>query len=239
MEALLLVPGGALCWFLSTLAGGGGASLALPLVAFFVGARSVAPTVTVATLVVNPARSWMFREHLRWDVLRWYVPGAILGAVGGAYTFVQLNPRVLATVLGVFLVTTPLQYGFVKRKRTFRMPMPAFLPVGVFVAYVSGLVGAGGPLVNPFYLNVQALKEEMVGTKSLASVVVHVTKLVMYGGLGVLAGRELLLGLGLGAGAAIGSWAAKPWLQRMPELLFRRVVLVAMTLAGVLLILGR
>ena len=67
----------------------------------------------------------------------------------------------------------------------------------------------------------------------------HVTKLAMYGGLGVLAGRELLLGLGLGVGAALGSWAAKPWLNRMPELLFRRIVLVAMTLAGVALILGR
>jgi hypothetical protein len=236
LEALLLAAAGAGAFFVSTIVGGGGASLIIPLVAVLAGAGSVAPVVTVATLVANPTRVLLFRRHIRWDIVRWYLPGALVGGLAGAWSFAVASAEWILVALGVFLATTPLQYAFGRRRRTFPMRPWAFLPVGLAVSYVSGLVGAGGPLLNPFYLNAGALKEEMIGTKSFNSFFMHVTKIGGYTALGAMEPRGFLLGLAAGLGAAGGSALARPCLARLSAARFRQLVIVAMTVAGLLML---
>lgn len=51
MDYLLLAASGFIAWIVSTIGGGGGAMLLVPLIGFIAGAQAVAPVVAVATLL--------------------------------------------------------------------------------------------------------------------------------------------------------------------------------------------
>lgn len=92
----------------------------------------------------------------------------------------------------------PLQYGFGERERSFRVRLWWFLPAGLLVAFLSGLIGGMGPVLNPLYLNYGTLKEEMVGTKSVNSSVMHATKIGTYATLGAIRRVDEILAVSTG-----------------------------------------
>ncbi len=91
-------------------------------------------------------------------------------------------------------------------------------------------------MLNPFYLNYGVLKEEMIGTKSLNSSVMHLTKLSTYAAFGALTGEFVLYGLAVGAAAALASWIGKRALGRISDVQFRRLVIVVMVVSGLLML---
>jgi uncharacterized protein len=95
--------------------------------------------------------------------VRWYLPGALVGAVAGAWLFARTEVEWLQLVIGLFLVTTVFQYRFGRRERTFRVRLWHFLPAGLGVSFVSGLVGTMGPVLNPIYLKWRAHAEQVEG----------------------------------------------------------------------------
>src|SRR6187455_2944361 len=87
---LLLALGGYLAWLVSILSGGGGAMLLIPLLTWTLGPRAVAPVIAMVTLFDAPVRLTLFWKHIRWDIVRWYLPGAVAGATLGGYVFAGL-----------------------------------------------------------------------------------------------------------------------------------------------------
>src|SRR5205809_663821 len=79
--------------------------------------------------------------------------GPSLGAVLGAWTLTQIDTAWLQVLVALFLVSTVWQYRLGRRERSFRMPLPAFVPVTFVVGLVSAVVGASGIIALPFYLN--------------------------------------------------------------------------------------
>ncbi|TIU28841.1 MAG: sulfite exporter TauE/SafE family protein, partial [Mesorhizobium sp.] len=60
VEYILLVVSGFVAWIVSTVGGGGGALLLVPLVGFIAGAQAVAPVTTLATMVAGGGRAFVF-----------------------------------------------------------------------------------------------------------------------------------------------------------------------------------
>jgi uncharacterized membrane protein YfcA len=86
-EVLLIAGSGFAAWIVSTIGGGGGAMLLVPLVGFILGAQAVAPVTTVATLVAGGGRAVVFWQDIDWSVVAWGLPGAAIGALVGAALF--------------------------------------------------------------------------------------------------------------------------------------------------------
>lgn len=189
MTLLLLALGGFAAWTLSTVAAGGGAILLIPFVSFLVGPQAVAPVVTLTSLIGGPARIYVFWRDVDWRIVRWYLPGAIPGAFLGSWAFSQVQAGWLQVILGLFLISTVWQYRFGERERSFRMKLPWFLLLGFGVAFVSGLVGATGEVLNPFYLNYGTTKAGIVATKTVNSFIMHATKIGTYTLFGALSGQ--------------------------------------------------
>lgn len=232
MTLLLLVLGGFAAWALSTVAAGGGAILLIPFVSFLVGAQAVAPVVTLTSLIGGPARIYVFWRDVDWRIVRWYLPGAIPGAFLGGWAFSQVQVGWLQVILGFFLISTVWQYRFGERERSFRMKLPWFLLLGFGVAFVSGLVGATGEVLNPFYLNYGATKAGIVATKTVNSFIMHATKIGTYTLFGALGGQDLLYGVAAGIGAIAASWVGKRWLERLSSKRFRQLAIAVMTASG-------
>ena len=78
-------------WIVSTLAGGGSPFVLIPLINLLMGASSVPPVITIGMFFGNAHRVFLFWREIDWQLTAWYAPGAIAGAILGAYTFTQIH----------------------------------------------------------------------------------------------------------------------------------------------------
>lgn len=232
MTYIFLFACGALAWFFSTIVAGGAATLLIPIVSLFLGAQLVAPVISVAALVANPSRIVMFRKDIDWQVISVMVPGSVIGAVLGAWSLKLANISVIQILLGLFLITYVLQEKLSRSRLKFKMQLPLFFPLGLGVSFLSGLIGATGPIHNPFMLSYGLLKERLVATKSLNSLVMQLTKLLSYGGLGLLSIEIGVYGLVLGLGAVTGVYLARHQLQQLEMQQYRDYILAFMFISG-------
>ncbi len=236
MTYFLLILFGAIAWFISTIAAGGAATLLIPIIGFILGAEFVAPLLSIASLCANPSRVWLFRKNICMGVIVWLVPGSLIGAFFGAYAFTQVGTQWIQVIIGCFLLSYVLQDRFSTIQLRLKTPTWLFLPLGILISFLSGLIGATGPVLNPFMLNHGLTKEHMVATKSLNSLLMQLTKLLTYGGLGVLTVQLGLWGITLGLGAVVGVYFARHHLLRIDIQRFRHYTMTIMAISGILML---
>lgn len=225
-----------IAWCIGLVSGGGSPLIQIPLVSFLLGAESLAPIITTGQLIGNSQRIFLFWQDINWSVTAWYLPGAISGAILGAFAFTKIQAEWLQLVLGLFLILTVLSYGFGEKERSFTVNAWHFLPAGFVHAFLSGLIGSTGPLMNPFFLNYGLIKEQMIATKAITVVLIHVVKMITYAGLGALTTQSLGYGIAIGLSAIPANWVGQYFLKKINEKQFRQLVLATMAVSGALMI---
>jgi uncharacterized membrane protein YfcA len=237
MTLIALVFVSAIAWFISTLAGGGSPMILIPVVSIWLGSQAVAPVVTLGMFLGNTQRAWLFWDRIDWRLTAWFAPGAIAGAILGAYAFTKIDVAWLEMAIGLFLILSVLGSNWMTpEKSNWRPPVWSFLPLGVVKAVISGLVGSSGQILNPFYLNYGLSKENLIATKSVNVLIIHTVKIITYVSLGVIKPEYLGYGLILSLAAIPGNLLGQQILQRMSGQQFRQVVLAMMLVSGVLMI---
>ncbi len=94
-------------------------------------------------------------------------------------------------------------------------------------------MGSVGPLRAPFFLAFGLVKGAYIGTEALATVVMHVVKLGVYGKYALLSLQIVLVGVAIGAVMFVGSWLGKHILNRLPERFFPYIIEGVLVVAGV------
>ncbi len=224
---------GLISWFFSTVAAGGAATLLIPVITFLLGAQMVAPIISIAALIANPSRAYLFRNHIDWKVIHFLLPGSIFGAIIGAWSLTQINVQIIQILLALFLISYVLQDKLCKSTFSMKLKRIWFLPLGFCVSFISGLIGATGPIYNPFMLSYGLEKERLIGTKAINSLVMQVTKLISYGAFGALSFQILNFGVSLGLGAVAGVFMARKHLENIDEKQFREYTLALMFFCGI------
>ncbi|MGB1032081.1 MAG: sulfite exporter TauE/SafE family protein, partial [Flavobacteriales bacterium] len=216
----------------STMAGGGGAMILLPVVNALLGTDKAAPIIQLGNFLGRPTRIILFWKNINWNIVKAYLPLAAFGAFLGAWLFSNFKSDVLQLIIALFLVSTAWQFKFGKEKKSFPMKLFWFGPIGFVVAFISSLVGATGPLLNPFYLNYGVSKEELVATKAANSFFVAMIQLPTYAFFGALEGSMWSYGLAIGLGAGLGNFIGKKWLKKITDLRFRQLLVITMVVIG-------
>ncbi|MBL1142326.1 MAG: sulfite exporter TauE/SafE family protein [Proteobacteria bacterium] len=238
MFSILFFVSGLLAWFISTVAAGGAATLLIPLITFLLSAQVVAPVISVAALIANPSRAYLFRHHVDWKVIHYMLPGSIIGAVIGAWFLTRMNAQLIQIILGLFLISYVLQDKFSKTSLSIKVKLIWFFPLGFSISFLSGLIGATGPVHNPFMLSYGLEKERLVGTKAINSFIMQLTKLISYSVFGALSIQIVEYGLALGAGAVFGIFLAKKHLENIDTVQFRQYTHLIMLCCGSLMLLN-
>ncbi|WP_224487970.1 sulfite exporter TauE/SafE family protein [Robertkochia flava] len=233
---LLLFGLGTLAFVISTISGGGGALIMVPVINFALGVSNTAPILNLGTFIGRPSRLVIFRKHIQWKVVQWYAPAAILGAWTGSWLFKEINLERLQLLVGVFLISTVFQFRFGKKSQSFPMKLPYFLPLGFLVSVFGTMIGAMGPVLNPFYLNLGLDKEDLIATKTANAFIMGLAQLGSYTFLGLLSGKLWLYGLVLGLGATLGNILGKRFLKGMSSVRFRQWMIGLMVISGVILL---
>lgn len=229
---LILLAGGAfLASTLAAVAGFGGAAVLLPPLVFVFGVRDAIPILTVAQLIGNLSRVWFNRREIDLPVVGRFALGGVPAALIGGFLFASAPLAILTRLLGIFLITVVV-YRHASKGSTARLPLRAFPILGAVFSFLSALLGSVGPIMIPFFLAYGLIKGALIGTEALATVVMHVTKLVAYGSTAILTGHGIAVGLALGSIMIVGSFVGKKILDRLPERIFIFLIEATLLIAG-------
>lgn len=221
---------------LSTISGGGGALLQIPILNFLLGATKTAQVINLGSFISRPSRIIIFWKYINWTVFWYYVPSAMLGALLAAYLFTEVKLYWIQIIVGMFLISTFFQYRFGKKERSFIVKRWYFIPLGFFISIIGTFTGGMGPVLNPFLLNVGIDKEELIGTKSAQSFFLGIAQIGSYTYFGLMTKELWILGIVVGLGAIVGNLLGKLLLKRMSKLAFRRWLITIMVLSGFVLL---
>ena len=231
-----LAAGVALAAFLAAVvaavAGFGGAAVLLPVLVAVFGTRAAIPILTIAQLAGNGSRVWFNRRELDLRVVGWFTLGGVPLALLGGYLFAAAPLRPLTRVLGAFLLFL-VAYRRLRPRPSTPPPLPAFAAIGAGASFLSALLGSVGPLMAPFFLAYGLVKGAYIGTEALATVVMHLAKLVAYQRTLLLTPTTLWAGIALTPIMVAGSWAGKRIVDRLSPAGFARVIEATLVAAGI------
>ena len=212
---------GCVCWFISTLSGGGSSLSFVGFSSLFFSPHVVAPVSALASLIASVYRSNRLHKEVIWKIVMYATPGSIIGILWGGKLFHEFDDRSLRLAIVVlFTAHLLLTYKVISFPKNIGASRSLwwFIPSSLAKGFVSTMIGGAGPLLNPLYLKFQVLKERMIGTKAVVSLATDLFKLLIYGGLGYLAWETVQDGLfaGIGAilGCSFGHFALRKWITK-------------------------
>ena len=177
MDYILYLLAGALAGFLSGLFGLGGGVIIVPVLIFMFTASNLSVEIithlaigtSLATIVVTSISSALTHHQkgaVRWDLIRWIVPGILLGAVLGGLFAVYLSGPMLQLLFGILLVVVAFQLLLSPTYRVVAAPGNFLLgSAGILIGAISSLFGiGGGTLSTPFLTSVGVSIRQAVGS---------------------------------------------------------------------------
>ncbi|MBL4662607.1 MAG: sulfite exporter TauE/SafE family protein [Flavobacteriaceae bacterium] len=227
---------GATTFTLSTISGGGGALLQIPILNFIIGTSQAGPVINLGAFISRPTRILIFWKHINWKVFWYFVPSAMIGALLASWLFSEVKIYWIQLFVGLFLVSTFFQYRFGKKDRSFSVKPWYFIPLGFIVSIIGTFTGGMGPVLNPFLINIGIDKEELIGTKAAQSFFLGLAQVSGYVFFGLLTPLLWAYGIALGLGAILGNFVGKWLLKRMSKLAFRKWLISIMVISGLALV---
>lgn len=177
-----------------------------------IGIKETVPVVSVALIVSNITRVWVFRRTIRWSIVIAIHSIAVPGIVLGAVIYIYLPVSGVALVLGTFLIASlPMQRWAARRNMQVSLNglRLAAIPYGV----LAGTSIGAGMLLAPFLLGSGLIGESLVGVVAGLGLGMNVTKTIVFGFSPLLdahvAAHGVLIGLCTIPGAYTGRWIVR------------------------------
>ena len=241
---------------LSAVLGLAGGIVLLSVILLFVDPLQAIPLHGVVQLVSNAARSWIQRAHVERGIVWRYALLLLPMGFIGLRVAQSLSPPVARALIGAFVLVATwvprwLTLGTHPERsdRNLRFVVLGGV-VGVLNVTVTGraviairavlnvTVGATGPLIAPFFLNLGLTRQAIIGTQAACQMLGHLAKLPIFGfaGFPYLSYAAPLATLSLAVIA--GTWVGSRILGHVNELWFRRLYMGVLTLIALRLLLG-
>src|SRR5215211_2373023 len=211
-ETILFFISALIAEIIGTMAGFGSSTIFLPLALVFV--------VDFKTAIILVA-----------IILQFGVPSIILSLVGALLIGV-LPQSVLKLVLGIFLITTSASF-LIKPGLKIPANTGTFIAGGSATGFITALVGTGGALRATLLQGFNIEKVKYIATAATIALATDVTRIPVYISQGFLTEQYFLYIPILFGIALAGSFMGRRIVKRINQVLFRRIVLIAIILVSI------
>ncbi len=225
---------------LSAVVGMAGGITLLAVMLLFLEPLAAIPLHGVIQLVSNSSRSVIQRRHLDLRILLYY--SALLVPMGwvGLQLANALPASATRVIIGVFVLVATWFPGWLMLGTHPEEINPArrFLFLGGLAGVLNMTIGAIGPLIAPFFLNLGLERRALVGTKAACQTLGHLVKIALFGVAGFAFAPHLALLVTAGACVVAGTWLGSRILERVSERFFRHLYMVVLTAIALRLLAG-
>jgi uncharacterized membrane protein YfcA len=225
---------------LSAVVGMAGGITLLAVMLLFLEPLAAIPLHGVIQLVSNSSRAAIQRRHVDLRILLRY--SALLIPMGwvGLHLVNALPAAATRVIIGIFVLIATWFPGWLLLGTHPEETNPGrrFLVLGGVVGVLNMTVGATGPLIAPFFLNLGLDRRALVGTKAACQSLGHLVKIVLFGFAGFAFGSHLVLLVTAGVCVVAGTWLGSRLLERVSERFFRRLYVFVLTAIALRLLAG-
>jgi uncharacterized membrane protein YfcA len=215
--------------------------LVVPLMVFTVGdARASAGWLLPLLCVADLFAIAYYRRHAHARRLFELAPWVLLGMVGGVAALRLYEPILRRLVGGIVLLMIAAHLA---RKRRGERPVPTDwhhgARYGVAAGFATTVANAAGPVMNVYLLSKRLPKEEFIAAGAWFFFLINLTKLPIYGKLGMIGASSLAFDACMLPVVALGALVGRAVLRRLAQGTFEKVVLGLTTVAALLLFIRR
>lgn len=216
--------------------GAGLGILSTPLIALTVSPAQAAAVMLPILCLMDLLGLYAFRGQADLRLLRWLLPGALVGIVAGALVFEMLDARWVKGILGVECLLFATHRIVTQMRGAAPAAAEARVASGVFWGGVSGFTStiahAGGPPLMQFLLPLRLDKRRFVGTTVFFFTAVNYVKLIPYATIGLLDFTNLATSAALVPVVPLGYWLGLRLLNVVPERAFYRFLTASLLVTG-------
>ena len=221
--------------------GFGSGMLAISILSFFY--SSLTPLVVLLLLINLPSEVIVLsRNHrdIRFDRLRWIIPGLALGVAAGSRILYAGENSLLYKMLGVVIIVFSLYFFFNPRTdRILKPPAPVSIGVGAASGLLAGLFSMGGPPVILFFRLTTGGKGEFRSSLLMLFFITGLIRIPLYCAQGLIEMRDLTAALLALPAVFAGTFLGNRLHLRIDEGHFRKSVAVVLCILGLLIVLYR
>lgn len=237
----VLLAFGALAAGMSKTALPGGGTLAVAVFAAVLPARESTATLLPLLIVGDLFAVWAYRRHAQWRVLVRLAPAVVAGIALGVVFLAVADDAWVRRVIAVILL---LVIGITLVRRWRARHADADVSGGWLAATAYGTLGgfttmvanAAGPVMSMYFLAARFPVKAFLGTAAWFFFLVNVSKIPFAVGLGILTVDSLWIDVWLVPAVIVGALVGRAIAERIPQVLFERLVIV-LTVLGALYLL--
>lgn len=222
---------------------GVGGVILVPLLAYAGGVpiHTAIAAAMAAYLVSGAIGTYVFAKNksIRWDMTAALWLGAMPAALAGALAASLAPAALLEACIGTLTCASGLNSILSKAKsesddETASIGKPALAAIGGVTGFLSALTGTGGPLVLiPILMWLQIPVLTAIGLSQAIQLPIAV---LATGGNAYAGTLDIQLGLILGAGISLGTWAGARLAHMLPKATLRLVVSALLVAVGGLIL---
>ena len=162
----------------SGIIGMGGGVLLLTIMTFFLPYQVIVPIHGIVQFISNSSRGFALAKYVNWNFVGFFVLGAPFGYIL-AYSILKHihNPDLYYLLLALFIL-----YVIFKPKNLpeIRLKGLQWSLLGLFAGLMGSILGATGPLIAIFYVRSDLDKKEIVATKAMQQLFIHLFKIPLF-----------------------------------------------------------
>jgi uncharacterized membrane protein YfcA len=224
-----------LAMIIGTVAGFGTSTVFLPFALFFMDFKTALVLVAISHISGNIGAVTFFRHGLdKKLILLFGLPGIILTIIG-AYFVSYIPQNTLQTFLGIFLLVFSI-YSLFKPDFKVKAGTKNTIIGGGLSGFLQGLMGIGGPLRGAFLISYDLRKYKYIATIAAIAVVIDITRIPIYLADNLLEPQYYFYVPPLIIIGILGSYTGKKIVNKIPQDIFKKVVLIAIAFTSLLLI---
>ena len=247
MEQIILIIAALITSSISAVIGMGGGIILLGIMAILIPeGYMVIALHGIIQMVSNGTRTFVFRQHLKKNLISEYLFGALIGlglSVIIVYALMQyygvdsanqIKFDYLKPIIGLYILWYLYLKGAKKEQKN-----KLFIIVGFISGLVSIFIGAVGPLIAPFFLRKDLTKENVIANKAACQIITHIGKIpifMYFFNVNYIEQYTILLPLIISV--YIGTNVGKKLLGSISEKTFKIIFKVCLTIIALRLVLG-